>query len=446
MYRQLRMYRFASVASMLVAAVLLTLLYRAVAIEEIIQLTQKSNLILGQIALNAVKRELVDYLSAVENTGPNEVDDQALPGPAASVIADVMQDATVARIKIYNRRGVVVFSTKPEQIGESRESNGGFEAAIKGKVASKLIYRGNINLSGATEDDNLMSTYIPVRQSSTGTVVGVFEIYSEVENLVLQNELAVFKILAGIGLIFTFLYVALLLVAERATRAIETQQHAVREQYATLQTFYGQLLKSEEMAKAEVVAGLQKGIAQTLNTIKILLRQCREQMGPAAENSAAGGSVFTLLRSSVQEIHSIATGLQKSAPDEFGTQPAVDLFCGEFEHLCPGNLIEQQILPQGHEVPGRQKIIMYRIIESAFKNIAQFADADQIQILLRRSSPSYEGAAPASSPDARGQNRANPDRPAGLAEVLGQMTPPGGTFSARCTETGGIMLRGSWTK
>ena len=176
MYRLLRIYGIASFASMLVAAMLLVLLYRAVAVEEIIQLTQKSNLALAQTALNAVKPDLVEYLAAVASVGAKQVAEHALPERLGSAIAGMMQDTTVARIKIYNQRGVVVFSTKPDQAGETRESNGGFESAIKGRVASNLIYRGSFNLSGATEDDNLMSTYIPVRRSPADAILGVFEI------------------------------------------------------------------------------------------------------------------------------------------------------------------------------------------------------------------------------------------------------------------------------
>jgi hypothetical protein len=450
MYRLLRIYGIASFASMLVAAMLLVLLYRAVAVEEIIQLTQKSNLALAQTALNAVKPDLVEYLAAVASVGAKQVAEHALPERLGSAIAGMMQDTTVARIKIYNQRGVVVFSTKPDQAGETRESNGGFESAIKGRVASNLIYRGSFNLSGATEDDNLMSTYIPVRRSPADAILGVFEIYSDVENLVMQNEQAVLKILAGVGLTLALLYVALLLVARRATRAIELQQLALREQSATVQAFYGQLLKSEEVAKTEIVANLHKGLAQTLEAIKILLKRCREQAATTDADREMRESIVATLRSTIGEIQSIATCLQQSSPDDFRLRPAVDLFCGEFEHLRPGNLIEQQILLPQDAAPAWQKIIMYQIVDSAFRNIAQFANADQIQILLRRSNGadmlSGDNSAQASSDAAAAPGRADANRQVGLAQVLGRMAPPGGTFTARRTDAGGIMLRASWTK
>ena len=441
MYRLLRIYAIASLACILVAAALFVLLYRAVAVEEIIALAQKSNLVLAHTALNAVKDDLAGYLGAAANTGSEQADELALPERLVSVVDGLMQDITVARIKIYNRRGVVVYSSKPEQIGAMQENNGGFEAAIKGSVASKLVYRGSFNFSGATQDDNLMSTYIPVRRGASEPVQGVFEIYTDVGTLVLQNEQAVFRILVGVAVILSILYFALLLLAERATRAIESERSALGERSATLQAFYGQLLQSEEMARTEILAGLQKGLAQALDAVKLLLKRCREQLAPADAGGGARADAVAALRGTVGEIHAIATGLQQFKSDEFGLRPAVDLFCGEFEHLYPGNLIEQQILPSINGAPDRQKIVMYRVVESAFKNIAQFADADQIQILLRRT----KGAGAMSTGNAV-QGGADSGRPAGLAQVLGRMTPAGGMLTAMRTDSGGILLRGSWTK
>ena len=448
MHRMLHTYKLASLAGMLVAAALLVLLYRAVAVEEIVQLAQRSNLALAHTALNAVKPELIEYLTSVSGVQARQVAEQELPERLGAVIAGLMQDTTVARIKIYNRRGVVVYSTKPDQAGEAQEDNGGFDSAIKGKIASKLVYSGAFSFGRGTEDDNLMSTYIPVRRSAADPVQGVFEIYTDVDDLIAQNEQAIFKILAGIGLVLAFLYFVLLSLAGRATRAIESQELTVRELSATLQGFYAQLLQSEEMAKKEIVADLHKSLALTLDAIKILLKLCSEQVMPASANWGTGETIIGMLRSTVREIQSIAKDLQQFKPDEFGLGSAVDLFCGRFEQLYPGNLIEQHVLPSGSGAPERQKIVMYRIIESAFKNMAQFADADQIQILLRRSShsPAIENTGQASHDAATAQGGAAAQRHAGLAQMLGRMTPSEGTFSARRTDAGGIMLSASWTK
>jgi signal transduction histidine kinase len=443
MYRQLRIYRIASLAIIVVAAALLVLLYRAVAVEEIIRLTQSSNLALTHTALNAVKPELVEYLSAVEHLEATQVADNLLPGRLGSVIAGMMRDTSVARIKIYNHRGVVVYSTKSEQTGSPQEDNGGFESAIMGRVVSKLVYRGTLDFSRATEDDNLMSTYIPVQKSANDPVLGVFEVYADVANLVLQNERAVITIFVGIGMIFAFLYLALLFVAERAAHAIEVREAAVNERSASLEAFYAQLLKGEEMAKTEIAAGLQKALTQTLDAADILLRRCREEGLSVSADASPGPreSMIDALAGIVPQIRSIAAGLRRSRSDEYGLRPAVDLFCREFEHLYPGNLIEQQVPAPHSGAPARQKIIMYRVLESAFKNIAQFADADQIQIMLRRSDGAdalaTDGVAPV-TPDA--------GRPAGLAHVLGRMASHGGIFSVRRTDAGEIMLRASWTK
>ena len=68
----------------------------------------------------------------------------------------------VVGIKIYNRAGTIVFSTKPSQMGSNQEDRAGFVTAIIGRIRSEFIYRDTFNcFNQTTEEDNLIPTYIP---------------------------------------------------------------------------------------------------------------------------------------------------------------------------------------------------------------------------------------------------------------------------------------------
>ena len=80
---------------------------------------------------------------------------------------EVMRDALVVRAKLYNRRGIVVFSTDRMQLGDNQANNPGFAAAFQGRSSSHLIYRDRFNsFDGATEDANLLQTSVPVRSGA----------------------------------------------------------------------------------------------------------------------------------------------------------------------------------------------------------------------------------------------------------------------------------------
>ena len=200
MFRLTRFYAIASLVCIVAATAILTLFFRNLAVEEIISLSQRTNLNLAQTALNSVYPELDDFLSKVQNVGPHGIVEQKVSGPLASALTTLMRDTSVVRIKIYNRQGVVVYSTKPGQIGEAREDNDGFSSAIAGKVKSNLIYRDTFNrFDRETEEDNLMQTYIPARSDPVSPIRGVFEIYTDVTPMVTHNERSVFMILTGVG-------------------------------------------------------------------------------------------------------------------------------------------------------------------------------------------------------------------------------------------------------
>src|ERR1039457_7361967 len=78
----------------------------------LVQLAQRSNLALVNAILNSVRTDLVEYLAGVQDVAPHRPVAQELPVRLAATIVAAMRDSSAARIKVYNRRGVVVFSTK----------------------------------------------------------------------------------------------------------------------------------------------------------------------------------------------------------------------------------------------------------------------------------------------------------------------------------------------
>ena len=121
LFRLLRFYSIASLLAILIAAVFFILFIRKVAVQDIIELSERNNLTLAQTALNSVKPELLRYLATVEGIKPGEPVHVKPPEEFTSVIEKVLHDTVVARIKLYNRLGTVVFSTEHELVGEDQE-------------------------------------------------------------------------------------------------------------------------------------------------------------------------------------------------------------------------------------------------------------------------------------------------------------------------------------
>lgn len=225
-FRPLRIAAIVSLLCVIVTTALLTQSYRRELIRETVHLAQVGNLALAQATLNAIRPEIDAYLALAAHVEPQEIAMRELSARLTQLLDAMRGDAALAKVKLYNRRGLVIFSTDHDQIGQNESGNARFRLALNGQANSNLKYHDLFDLvDGAAKDTNLIGTYVPVRVATTGSIEAVFEIYTDATPFVAANERALFTILAGAAMILLLLGAVIVMLVWQANKAMESRQH-----------------------------------------------------------------------------------------------------------------------------------------------------------------------------------------------------------------------------
>jgi signal transduction histidine kinase len=444
-FRILRYFSATSLVFVVLAALALAMFYRYVAIQGIVQLGEQANITLAQMALNALRPQLVEYLDVVADH--DQVQAQFGRGKELErEIRAAMHDTAVQRIKLYNQRGIVAYSTKTEQAGRDQGANPGFATAIRGQISSKLIYRDSFNAFDATtEDDNLIQTYLPVRASPGEPIKGVFEIYTDVNAMVNEAERSEIVIVTGAGVVLLLLYGAMIVIVGRAQRIIDSQQNVIRERTHTLELLAAKLFTAQETEKKRIAGGLHEGIAQTLAAVKAHLENAALHNGAkrTPEDADATQAMVALVQRAIREARAFATDLRPSSLDDLGIADTVAWYCRHFREAHPEVRLEEQVDIGSRDVSVSLGVIIYRILQDVLEGIVRNGRASAIRIALERKYDSIvftieDDSLP--TPDAE----ADPERRVALAALQERVTLSGDHVQTNAHPQGGTTIRATW--
>ncbi len=377
-FRLLRYFQLTSLLSILVVAVLILFFYRYMVVNTITELGEIMDMSVARTALISIEDDLSVYLSHLERGASDSQERARLEARAAGAIENLIHGAGIVRVKVYARDGTVIYSTNRAQVGRSQSDNPGFTQAIKGGVASKLVYRDRFNpFDAETSDDNLIQTYLPIADTDSRQPIGVFEIYSDANTLVREAErtqLIVVPVVLGILL---FLYLILLATVRRAQSLLEQQAQIIDERTQTLEILSAKLLKAQEDERKRLATTLHEGVAQSLMAIKLGLENRRD--GDAADSTLP---LVQLIQDAIVQIRELAMDLRPSTLDDFG---ALDALAGFFRELSASQSkvalkwtfdIEEQALPRP------LKTIVFRIAQDTLLSLVKETEADKITVTL----------------------------------------------------------------
>jgi len=104
-------------------------------------------------------------------------------------LRELIHHTQVVKLKVYDVRGMTVYSSDVKQLGEDQSADPGFRSALEGKLMSELVFRDSFNtFDGIVEKVDVIGSYIPIRMDGQDDIVGVMETYSDVTDGVKRIE------------------------------------------------------------------------------------------------------------------------------------------------------------------------------------------------------------------------------------------------------------------
>lgn len=167
------------------------------------------------------------------------------------------------------------------------------------------------------------------------------------------------------------------------TEQIETQERLMASELE-LHTLSAQLMAAQESERKRIANELHDGLGQRLSAIKFAVenvwRTTDKEMFP--EQARRLADVVETIRDSIEEVRRVSMDLRPSILDDLGLIATIGWFCREFGQLFPNIGIHHSVSAAETDIPDEVKVVIFRIMQEAFHNIARHAQADQVELEL----------------------------------------------------------------
>jgi len=128
--------------------------------------------------------------------------------------------AGVLRVKLYNHRGVVVYSSDHQLIGTRPDELDEVLSAMRGAPMGDVT---SLNAEGGTgPNPTVLESYVPARLRGAGTM-GVFELYTDYAPIASEARSIFLPLAGGTAVVLLALYLSFFPILKRVTRTLREQ-------------------------------------------------------------------------------------------------------------------------------------------------------------------------------------------------------------------------------
>jgi two-component system NtrC family sensor kinase len=213
-FLRVRQFTVTSLVAFIAVAALLGYVFRTILIDGLVRTQEDANVNLTRVFSNSLwQSHFGPFVRAMEGKPAAELRAaKQIPELHGKVLA-LMRGSTTFKVKVYDMKGMTVYSTELAQIGEDKSQNAGVISAWRGATTSELVHRHTFSaLEGEVQNRDLIQSYVPQYDPASGAVVGVFEVYSDVTPLLAEIRNKQWYVMGVVVSLMAALHLALFLI------------------------------------------------------------------------------------------------------------------------------------------------------------------------------------------------------------------------------------------
>ena len=241
MLNVLRYSQLIALAVLVAVVVALSLLYRGLVVESLVQSETDAHVAFTKTFANAIWPRHSTFVRRARSLAPGVLAARPEIEAIGEALRPLAAGLNVVKVKIYDLNGLTVFSTDPRQIGEDKSANPGFRRARDGYPASEITYRDRFDAwEGELSERSIIASYVPIHLHEAEPVEGVFEVYRDVTDLVARMQRDQRRIVVGVlsAMALVWLVMQMLLSHYQRRLAEEERQRKMQEESMRHQAYH----------------------------------------------------------------------------------------------------------------------------------------------------------------------------------------------------------------
>ena len=213
-----------------------------------------------QATARIVRADVRKFLEAYDFTAK---DRKSVGHKFVALLEHMRLSPDILRFKVYNPKGVVIWSDDKRLVGQAFLDNEELKRALAGNVVADMSSLGkkeNVFESGAAA--GAVEVYVPIFAENGRDLLGVFETYKRADSVYRDVSNARAVVLAATLSGGILLYLSLFAIVRQAEKKIDEQQ-------SNLLKMQSELVASQRMAAiGEMAAAVAHGIGNPLSSIR----------------------------------------------------------------------------------------------------------------------------------------------------------------------------------